>query len=37
VVIRRAAVLGKPVQHSLSRVLHGAAYAALGLDGWHYD
>jgi shikimate dehydrogenase len=36
-VIRRAAVLGKPVQHSLSPVLHGAAYAALGLEGWHYD
>jgi shikimate dehydrogenase len=37
VVLRRAAVLGKPVQHSLSPVLHGAAYAALGLEGWHYD
>jgi shikimate dehydrogenase len=35
-VIRRAAVLGKPVQHSLSPVLHAAAYAALGLDGWDY-
>ncbi len=35
--IRRAAVLGKPVQHSLSPVLHGAAYVALGLEGWHYD
>ena len=35
-VIRRAAVLGKPVQHSLSPVLHTAAYAALGLQGWHY-
>jgi shikimate-5-dehydrogenase len=33
----RAAVLGSPVGHSLSPVLHGAAYAALGLDGWHYD
>jgi shikimate dehydrogenase len=33
----RAAVLGRPVGHSLSPVLHGAAYAALGLDGWHYD
>ncbi len=32
---RRAAVLGKPVSHSLSPVLHGAAYAALGLD-WVY-
>jgi shikimate dehydrogenase len=33
----RAAVLGRPVAHSLSPVLHSAAYAALGLDGWHYD
>jgi shikimate dehydrogenase len=33
----RAAVLGSPVNHSLSPVLHSAAYAALGLDGWHYD
>jgi shikimate dehydrogenase len=33
----RAAVLGLPVGHSLSPVLHSAAYAALGLDGWHYD
>ena len=34
---RRAAVLGHPVQHSLSPVLHRAAYAALGLDEWRYD
>lgn len=34
---RRAAVLGKPVEHSLSPVLHGAAYAALGLTGWTYQ
>lgn len=34
---RRAAVLGHPVEHSLSPVLHGAAYRALGLDGWHYE
>lgn len=34
---RRAAVLGHPVAHSLSPVLHGAAYAALGLEGWRYD
>lgn len=32
----RAAVLGRPVAHSLSPVLHRAAYAALGLD-WTYD
>src|SRR5580704_4463645 len=34
---RWAAVLGSPITHSLSPVLHGAAYQALGLHGWHYD
>jgi len=33
----RAAVLGSPIAHSLSPVLHRAAYRALGLDDWHYD
>ncbi|HET8642009.1 MAG TPA: shikimate dehydrogenase, partial [Pseudonocardiaceae bacterium] len=33
----RAAVVGSPVAHSLSPVLHRAGYAALGLDGWRYD
>jgi shikimate dehydrogenase len=33
----RAAVLGRPVGHSLSPVLHRAAYAALGLGDWTYD
>jgi len=33
----KAAVLGKPIAHSLSPVLHRAAYRALGLDGWTYD
>ncbi len=33
---RRAAVLGSPIAHSLSPVLHAAAYAALGLDDWTY-
>jgi len=32
----RAAVLGSPVAHSLSPVLHRAAYAALGLADWEY-
>jgi shikimate dehydrogenase len=32
----RAAVLGRPVGHSLSPVLHTAAYAALGLGDWSY-
>lgn len=34
---RRAAVLGSPIGHSLSPVLHRAAYAELGLTGWSYD
>ncbi|MFH9431684.1 shikimate dehydrogenase [Streptomyces sp. NPDC017615] len=34
---RRAAVLGKPIAHSLSPVLHRAAYAELGLADWSYD
>ncbi|OEJ27844.1 shikimate dehydrogenase [Streptomyces agglomeratus] len=34
---RRAAVLGSPIAHSLSPVLHRAAYEALGLDSWSYD
>lgn len=32
----RAAVLGSPVAHSLSPLLHNAGYAALGLSGWQY-
>ncbi|KMS74931.1 shikimate dehydrogenase [Streptomyces viridochromogenes] len=34
---RRAAVLGSPIAHSLSPVLHRAAYEELGLTGWSYD
>ena len=33
----RCAVLGDPIDHSLSPVIHRAAHAALGLDGWQYD
>ena len=33
----RAALLGRPVAHSLSPVLHRAAYQALGLTDWTYD
>jgi shikimate dehydrogenase len=33
----RAAVLGSPIAHSLSPVLHRAAYEELGLDDWSYD
>jgi shikimate dehydrogenase len=32
----RAAVLGSPIAHSLSPVIHRAAYRALGLD-WSYE
>jgi shikimate dehydrogenase len=32
----RAAVLGKPIAHSLSPVIHNAGYAASGLDSWTY-
>jgi shikimate dehydrogenase len=35
--LRRAAVVGSPVAHSLSPVLHLAAYAALGLQTWTYE
>jgi shikimate dehydrogenase len=35
--VRRAAVLGSPIAHSLSPTLHRAAYAALGLTGWRYE
>jgi shikimate dehydrogenase len=35
-VTRHAAVLGRPVGHSLSPVLHSAAYGELGLDDWAY-
>jgi shikimate dehydrogenase len=35
-VTTRCAVLGSPISHSLSPVLHRAAYAELGLD-WEYD
>ena len=34
---RRAAVIGLPVAHSLSPVLHRTAYDSLGLDDWTYD
>lgn len=37
VIRHRAAVIGSPVSHSLSPVLHRAAYAGLGLDDWSYE
>jgi len=33
----RAAVLGSPIAHSLSPVLHRAAYAELGFADWTYE
>jgi len=33
----KAAVLGKPIAHSLSPALHRAAYAALGFADWTYE
>lgn len=33
----RCAVLGDPVAHSLSPVLHAAGYAEVGLEDWSYD
>lgn len=34
---RRCAVLGSPISHSLSPVLHRVAYEDLGLTNWRYD
>ncbi|MGB5952818.1 MAG: shikimate dehydrogenase [Ornithinimicrobium sp.] len=34
---RRAGVAGSPIAHSLSPVLHRAAYQALGLSDWDYQ
>lgn len=36
-VNHRAAVLGSPIDHSLSPVLHNAGYAAAGLREWEYS
>lgn len=33
----RCAVLGSPIDHSLSPAMHRAAYDAIGLAGWTYD
>src|SRR4051794_31368341 len=33
----RCAVLGSPIGHSLSPLLHRTAYDVLGLAGWTYD
>lgn len=33
----RCAIVGDPVDHSLSPVIHAAAYDGLGLEDWEYD
>lgn len=35
--MKRCAVVGSPIAHSRSPVLHRAAYAALGLTDWAYE
>jgi shikimate dehydrogenase len=35
--IRRVAVVGTPVAHSLSPAIHRAGYEAAGLTGWSYE
>lgn len=35
--MNRCAVLGSPIAHSRSPLLHRAAYRALGLQDWRYD
>ncbi len=34
---KKVAVIGWPVEHSLSPVMHNAAFAALGMTDWFYD
>lgn len=36
-ITHRAAVLGDPVEHSLSPILHKAGYIALGMREWDYE
>ncbi len=34
---KRVGVIGFPVEHSLSPIMHNAAFAALNMSDWHYD
>ncbi len=34
---KRVGVIGFPVEHSLSPIMHNAAFAALGMADWQYD
>jgi shikimate dehydrogenase len=33
----KVGVVGWPIEHSLSPVIHNAAFKALGMDDWYYD
>ena len=37
VSMKRVGVIGFPVEHSLSPIMHNAAFAALGMHDWNYD
>lgn len=34
---KRVGLIGYPVEHSLSPIMHNAAFKALNMDDWHYD
>lgn len=36
-LVTRALVIGSPIAHSLSPILHAAGYEALGLTDWQYE
>lgn len=35
--VKRVGVIGYPVEHSLSPIMHNAAFEALQMSDWHYD
>ena len=36
-MVKRVGVIGFPVEHSLSPIMHNAAFAALQMSDWRYD
>ncbi|AZA09176.1 shikimate dehydrogenase [Corynebacterium pseudopelargi] len=36
-ITHKAVVLGSPIEHSRSPLLHNTGYQALGMDHWHYE